>query len=90
LEILLMSRNGRALEAATTLRQHYQSGHFDLNLVQAGYSLGLEMGNRELAREALELQIKIWPNLAADAQQKLDALQQESAGSPGLTSNNRP
>jgi tetratricopeptide (TPR) repeat protein len=76
LEILLMSRGGQESAAAEKLREHYRTGNFDLNLVQAGYSLGMEMKNPALAREALALQVRMWPDVDPAVHQKMEALKQ--------------
>ena len=70
-----MSRGGQETAAAEKLREHFRTGKFDLNLVQAGYSLGVEMANPELAQEALALQARVWPGLDTTGQKKLEALQ---------------
>jgi tetratricopeptide (TPR) repeat protein len=71
LEVLLLSRKGYGLQAAGLLIRDYQQGHYDYNMVQTGYLVGLETENWPLAIQSLELRNTAWPQQAADGNFRL-------------------
>ena len=66
LEIMILSRSGHEAQAAQMLTDYFNRGGNEYDMVQAGYTLGLEMKNWSLAIRALALRNQIWPRLAVD------------------------
>lgn len=71
LEVLVLSRTGHQAQAARMLSDYYKQGRYEYDLVQMGYSLGLETHNWSLAIQALELRNEYWPEQAADGYLRL-------------------
>ncbi len=71
LEIVFLSRTGHELQAIKMLTDYFKSGQYDYDLVQTGYSIGLNAHNWPLAIQALELRNQRWPEQAADGHLKL-------------------
>jgi len=71
LEVMVLSRFGNKAQAAKMLTDYFDQGRYEYDLVQIGYSLGLEMHNWLLAIRALELLIEYWPEQAADGYLRL-------------------
>lgn len=78
LEVLVLSRTGHQAQAAQMLARYYSQGQYDFDLVQVGYSLGIETHNWSLAIKALELRNQTWPQLAADGYFRLGKIYADS------------
>ncbi len=74
IEVLVLSRTGRAAQAAHMLGNYFRQGRFDYDMVQIGYALGLETRNWPLAILALELRNRAWPAQAADGNFRLGTI----------------
>ena len=61
LEVEVLAKTGRAAEAARLLHGYLQKGRYEYDLLQAGYSLGTELGDWSLAIESLKRLIAGWP-----------------------------
>lgn len=71
LEVILLSRAGREVQATQMLNEYFNQGRYDYALVQTGYELGLRTHNWSLAIRALELRNQTWPEQAADGHFRL-------------------
>jgi O-antigen ligase len=67
LEVQVLAQTGQAIQAARLLHGYLQKGRHEYDLLQAGYSLGTELGDWPLAIESLRLLIKGWPAEAMTA-----------------------
>jgi O-antigen ligase len=74
LEIILLSRTNREMQAIEMLSDDFQQGRYDYALLQAGYALGLKLQNWPLAIRALELRNQTWPEQAADGYFRLGSI----------------
>jgi tetratricopeptide (TPR) repeat protein len=61
LEVQVLAQTGRSAEAARLLHGYLQKGRYEYDLLQAGYSLGTELGDWSLAIESLKQLIAGWP-----------------------------
>jgi tetratricopeptide (TPR) repeat protein len=71
LEIVLLSRTDHAAQAKHMLTGYFDQSWYDLDMVQAGYAVGLETHDWPLAIRSLELRNQHWPEQAADAFMRL-------------------
>lgn len=67
LQVMLWSRSGKELEAATLATKLVRQGTTDPDLVRTSYYLGMRTRNPNLAISALELRIRNWPAQAVEA-----------------------
>jgi O-antigen ligase len=82
LKIILYSRTGKDAEAKQMAKQSMQEGTYDVDLINAGYVLGVRAGDFDMAITALELRQKIAPNLNADTFIKLGNIYATSRKDP--------
>lgn len=71
LEVLVLSRTGHEAQAAQMLKDYYDRGQYEYDLIQDGYVLGLETRNWSMAIRALKLRNQTWPEQAADGYLRL-------------------
>jgi O-antigen ligase len=71
LKVILLSRTGQEPAAAALASQYLDEGTYDLDMVNAGYVLGMRKGDYDLAIKSLETRLKDWPQLQADSLIKL-------------------
>jgi len=71
LEVQVLAQTGRGAEAARLLHGYFKQGRHEYDLLQAGYSLGTELGDWPLAINALQLLIAGWPSEAQTAYLRL-------------------
>jgi len=71
LDIIVLRSTGQKTRAAQKLHAYFSKGVYEYDLVQMGYSLGLELQDWPLAIQALELHTQLWPKQAADGYMRL-------------------
>jgi O-antigen ligase len=71
LKVILLSRTGQEPAAAALASRYLDEGTYDLDMVNAGYVLGMRRGDYDLAIKSLEIRLKDWPQLQADSLIKL-------------------
>lgn len=74
LEIILLSRTGREVQATRLAKQYLAEGSFDYDLVNISSILGIRNGDYELAIQSLELRNKGWPAERVDGFLKLGSI----------------
>lgn len=79
LEILLLAREGQVEKAIQLINGYFDQGHFDYDMVQAGYALGYKASDWPLAIRSLTLRASTWPEHTADAQFRLGKVYSETA-----------
>jgi O-antigen ligase/tetratricopeptide (TPR) repeat protein len=79
LEVILLSRTDQEPRAIRLLTDAYDQGHYDFDLLQAGYSVGLKAKNWSLAIRSLELRNHTWPQLAGDGYFRLGNIYADAA-----------
>jgi O-antigen ligase len=77
LEVMLLSQTGKEYEAGLRARELLRNDITDLDLIRTAYFLGIRNRDPELAIQALELRIKIWPAQAVDGWLKLGNIYDE-------------
>lgn len=71
LEVILLSRTGKEPEARKLATEGINSGKFDLDMINAGYVLGVRAKDWALAVKSIELRNEGWPAQAVDGYLKL-------------------
>jgi O-antigen ligase len=71
LEVILLSRSGKEPEATRLVKEYFKDDFYDVDLVNAGYVLGVRAKDWPLALKALELRNKSWPAQAVDGWMKI-------------------
>jgi hypothetical protein len=78
LEVLLLAREGQTKTAIQLINGYFDQGHFDYDMVQAGYALGYKASNWPLAIRSLTLRASTWPEHTADAEFRLGKVYSET------------
>lgn len=71
LQIILLSRTGKEVQATGLAKQYLEEGTYDYDLVNAAYVLGIRNNDTDLAIKGLELRNQSWPAQKADGLLKL-------------------
>ena len=71
LHVLLLAQTQKYAEAAVAAKVAFDAGVTDYDLVFAAYKIGVNSHDWPLAKQALEIRIKKWPNEAHDGWLKL-------------------
>lgn len=66
LEVILLSRSGREVEAYSLAKRLVEQGRYDFDLLNGAYVLGGRAKDWPLALRALELRTQRWPQYAID------------------------
>ena len=74
LKVILMSRNGKEAEAKLLAKKYIDEGIYDLDLVNAGFILGMRKSDFDMAIQALELRNKDYPANKVDGYMKLGGI----------------
>ena len=67
LEVVLLSRSGKDVEAVKLTKGYFKDGIYDYDLTNVAYLLGLRTKDWPLAIQGITLRMQRWPALAADA-----------------------
>lgn len=78
LNAILLSRTGQVDSSVQLLKTAFEQGTYDYDMVLAGFSIGHETRNWELAIQSLELRLKTWPGEAPDTYFKLGHVYSET------------
>lgn len=71
MELLLLSRTGREVEAARKARDYFGNGVVDFDATLLAYNAGLKLRQWDLVEQALRLRAAYWPETAVDSYYRL-------------------
>lgn len=74
LEVIVLSNSGRDEEAIALLTQYFDQGNYTLDMLEAGYAIGLKRKDYPLAIRSLDIRIRDWPALRANSYFRLGHL----------------
>jgi O-antigen ligase/tetratricopeptide (TPR) repeat protein len=77
LEINLLEKTGNTERATLLLTDAFDRGAFNYDMVQAGYAIGYQTQNWQLAIRSQQLRLSTWPEHAVDAYFRLGKLYAE-------------